>query len=99
MYRQKTDGKISVLLLPKAKVILKKYNNELPKISNQKFNSYLREVADVLGIEKRLSHHIARKTFATRVLLYNCVSMEVVSELFGHSKIIVTQEHYIMLRF
>lgn len=92
MYRQKTDGKISVPLLPKA--VLIKYNNELPKISNQKFNSYLREIADIIGVNKNLTHHIARKTFATTVLLYNDVPMEIVSELLGHSKITVTQNHY-----
>ena len=94
MYRQKTDGKISVPLLPKAKAVLIKYNNELPKISNQKFNSYLREIADIIGVNKNLTHHIARKTFATTVLLYNDVPMEIVSELLGHSKITVTQNHY-----
>ncbi len=94
MNRQKTDAKISVPLLPKAKVILEKYDNELPKISNQRFNSYLREIAEILEIEKKLTHHIARETFATTVLLYNGVPIEVVSELLGHSKITVTQEHY-----
>ena len=68
--------------------------NELPKISNQKLNSYLKEIAEIVGIEKRLTHHIARKTFATTVLLYNGISMEVVSELLGHSKLQVTQDHY-----
>jgi site-specific recombinase XerD len=94
MNRQKTDAKLSIPLLPKAKIILEKYNNELPKISNQRFNSYLREIAEVLEIEKKLTHHIARKTFATTVLLYNGVPMEIVSELLGHSKVAITQEHY-----
>lgn len=94
MYRQKTKSKISVPLLPKAKEILLKYEYELPKISNQKFNSYLKEIAEVVGIEKNLTHHVARKTFATTVLLYNGVPMEIVSELLGHSKISITQEHY-----
>jgi integrase/recombinase XerD len=99
MLRQKTNQSIAVPLLPKAEEILNKYKKEnteyvLPKISNQKFNSYLKEIASVLGIEKRLTHHIARKTFATTVLLLNGVSMEVVSMLLGHSKITITQEHY-----
>ncbi|WP_262509530.1 site-specific integrase [Tenacibaculum agarivorans] len=94
MYRQKTKSKISVPILPKAKEILDKYDCLLPKISNQKFNSYLKEIADIVGIEKKLTHHVARKTFATTVLLYNGVSMEVVSELLGHSRLQVTQEHY-----
>ena len=99
MVRQKTEQPIAVPLLPQAKAILGKYKQTdsdlvLPSISNQKFNSYLKEIAVLLGIEKKLTHHIARKTFATTVLLLNGVSMEVVSELLGHSKITVTQDSY-----
>lgn len=100
MIRQKTQKEISIPLLPKSANIIEKYqkNNEneylLPVISNQKFNSYLKEIADIIGLNKNLTHHIARKTFATTVLLYNDVPMEVVSELLGHSKITITQEHY-----
>jgi integrase len=94
MTRKKTQGVLSIPLLPLAEKILQQYDYKLPIISNQKFNSYLKEIADILGIEKRLTHHIARKTFATTVLLYNDVPMEIVSELLGHSKISITQEHY-----
>ncbi len=98
MERRKTDKVISVPLLSKALQILEKYqeneNRVFPKISNQKFNSYIKEIAEVVGIEKKISHHIARKTFATTVLLYNDVPMEIVSELLGHSKITITQDHY-----
>ncbi|MFC4738968.1 site-specific integrase [Flavobacterium ponti] len=97
IYRQKTKKQLSVPLLPKAILILKKYQeskNILPIISNQKFNSYIKEIAVIVGIEKKLTHHIARKTFATTILLYNDVPMEIVSELLGHSKISTTQEHY-----
>lgn len=94
MIRKKTNRKISVPVLPKAKEILEKYGNELPKISNQKFNSYLKEISAILSIDKKLTHHIARKTFATTVLLYNNVPMEIVSELLGHSSIKITQSHY-----
>lgn len=99
MIREKTKGQISIPLLPKSANIIGKYNNGeenyiFPKISNQKFNSYLKEIAAIVGIEKNLTHHIARKTFATTVLLYNDVPMEIVSELLGHSKISITQEHY-----
>ncbi|MHC9088516.1 site-specific integrase [Tenacibaculum sp. IMCC1] len=94
MNRKKTKSKISIPLLPKPRDILLKYNNKLPKISNQKFNSYLKEIADIIGINKNLTHHVGRKTFASTVLLYNGVPMEVVSELLGHSKITITQEHY-----
>ncbi|TWP23096.1 site-specific integrase [Apibacter muscae] len=99
MYRQKTQKEISIPLLPKSTNIIEKYSSQvstylLPSISNQKFNSYLKEISDIVGINKNLTHHIARKTFATTVLLYNDVPMEIVSELLGHSKITITQEYY-----
>lgn len=97
MYRHKTKKQLSVPLLSKAIEIIAKYQNEsrlLPIITNQKFNSYIKEIAEIVGIEKKLTHHIGRKTFATTVLLYNDVPMEIVSELLGHSKISTTQEHY-----
>jgi len=94
MIRKKTNREISIPVLPKAKEILEKYGNELPKISNQKFNSYLKEISAILSMDKKLTHHIARKTFATTVLLYNNVPMEIVSELLGHSNMNITQAHY-----
>lgn len=75
--KEKTGKDISVPLLPKAGSIIAKYNSTseyvLPKLSNQKINSYLKEIAVIVGIEKRISHHMARKTFASTVLLYNDV--------------------------
>lgn len=96
MKREKTQRQISIPLLPKAEELIKKYSDDnnriFPPISNQKFNSYLKEIADITGIEKRLTHHVARKTFASTVLLYNDVPMEIVSELLGHSNMVITQE-------
>ena len=98
MKREKTQREISIPILPKAQIIIDKYskNNTLifPSISNQKFNSYLKEIGDISGINKRLTHHVARKTFASTVLLYNDVPMEIVSELLGHSNMTITQESY-----
>ena len=99
MTRKKTKREISIPLLAKSKEILAKYQESenlklLPIISNQKFNSYLKEISDVVGFEKNLTHHVARKTFATTILLYNDIPMEIVSELLGHSKISTTQESY-----
>ena len=97
MDRKKTGKIINIPLLPKALEILKIFKNEdslLPVISNQRFNSYLKEIANIVGIDKRLTHHIARKTFASTVLLYNNVPMEIVSELLGHSNMSITQEYY-----
>jgi len=65
-----------------------------PKISNARFNGYLKEIADVVGISKNLTHHMARRTFASTVLLYNNVPMEIVSELLGHTKLATTQQSY-----
>jgi len=100
MTRQKTKRPISVLLLPKALKILESYdyvNNNghlLPVISNQKLNAYLKELGTEIGINKHLTHHVARKTFATTVLLNNDVPVEVVSFLLGHSRTSTTEEFY-----
>lgn len=96
MKRKKTSKPISVPLLPKAESILGVYQNEeekiFPRISNQKYNSYLKEIADIVGIDKNLTTHMARRTFAITVLLYNDVPMEIVSELLGHSSMKITQD-------
>ena len=77
---------------------MEKYNNEgdfvFEGVSNTKFNAYLKEIADVVGIDFNLTHHIARKTFASTVLLFNDVPMEIVSELLGHSSMKITQDSY-----
>lgn len=102
--RQKTDKWIHVPLLHKAKKLTLKFRieneqsakytaNIVPRISNQKVNSYLKEVAEVCGINKPLTHKIARKTFGSILLYYN-VPMKVVSELMGHSSVIITERHY-----
>lgn len=100
--RKKTGRPMMIPLLPKALQILEGYNTGeknindplLPVISNQRFNVYLKEIAEIVGIKKKLSHHVARKTFASTVLLYNDVPMEIVSELLGHSSMAITQKHY-----
>ena len=71
-----------------------RYKGELPIISNQRLNAYLKEIAEIVGIEKNLTHHLARKTFASTILLYNDIPMEIVSELLGHSEMQTTQNHY-----
>jgi site-specific recombinase XerD len=100
--RQKTDTASRIPILPAALEILRKYEeypeciNEgklLPVLSNQKMNAYLKEIADVCGIKKELTFHIARHTFATTVTLANGVSIESVSKMLGHKNIRTTQ-HY-----
>jgi len=63
----------------------------MPMISNQKTNAYLKVLADLAGIEKKLTHHCARHTYATTVALSNNVPIEVVSNLLGHSNLKSTQ--------
>lgn len=59
--------------------------------SNQRYNAYLKEIADLCGIKKKLTTHTARHTFATTVLLINDVPMETAMELLGHTDIRTTQ--------
>lgn len=98
--RQKTNEPVKVPLLPKALEIVEKYKGHpqalaegkvLPTLSNQKLNSYLKEIADMCDITKPLTFHIARHTFATTVTLTNGVPIETVSKLLGHSKLTTTQ--------
>lgn len=100
--RQKTDTRSNIPLLPMAEEIIAKYKehpqclNEgklLPILSNQKMNSYLKEIADVCDINKELTFHIARHTFATTVTLTNGVPIESVSKMLGHKNLRTTQ-HY-----
>jgi integrase/recombinase XerD len=98
--RQKTNNKVKIPLLPIAKELIAKYENHIktkktntlfPTISNQKLNSYLKEIADLCSIKKNLTFHIARHTFATTITLSNGVPIETVSKLLGHTKIATTQ--------
>jgi site-specific recombinase XerD len=90
--RQKTKIQFTTVILPFGVDILKKYNFELPKISNQKYNIYLKVVGDIIKLNFPLHSHIARHTFST-LLLNNGVRMEIVSKCIGHSNIKQTQ-HY-----
>ncbi|UZT96215.1 tyrosine-type recombinase/integrase [Chryseobacterium fluminis] len=97
--RGKTGRNFSVpLILPKVLAVIAKYSSEseylLPRVSNQYFNRLLKEIASALEISKNLTHHTARKTFASTVLLSNNIPMEVISKPLGHSKINATQEYY-----
>ncbi|WP_134090970.1 site-specific integrase [Olivibacter sp. XZL3] len=103
--REKTETTSNIPLLPQALEILRRYADyppcvakglALPVLSNQKMNSYLKEIADLCGITKKLTFHIARHTFATTVTLSNDVPIETVSKMLGHTNIKTTQ-HYAKL--
>jgi site-specific recombinase XerD len=98
--REKTDTLVNIPLLPKALEIIERYRFNsrsiasgtiFPIISNQKLNSYLKEIADICGIKKNLTFHLARHTFATSVTLSNGVPIETVSKMLGHTSIRTTQ--------
>ena len=98
--RKKTGVKESVPLLPVALEIIEKYrehpyclnkNRLLPVNSNQRYNGYLKEIADICGVSKKITSHIARHTFATTITLSNGVPIETVSSMLGHSSIRTTQ--------
>lgn len=100
--RQKTGASTRMPLMPEALAIVEKYKTHprcvvsgllLPILSNQKMNSYLKEIADTCDIGKPLTFHIARHTFATTVTLSHGVPIETVSKILGHSSIKQTQ-HY-----
>jgi len=98
--RKKTDSPSRIPLLPVVLDIMEVYkdhsqclNNDslLPIPSNAKLNAYLKELADICGINKYLTFHIARHTFATTVTLNNGVPIESVSKMLGHKSIKITQ--------
>ena len=96
-HRVKTGVASKVKLLDIPLSILRKYEKErtsgyiLPVISNAKYNEYLKEIAKILGIDKRVTSHLARHTFATTVTYANGVSIETISKMLGHTKLSTTQ--------
>ena len=101
-HRQKTESASKIPILPVTQMIIDKYADHpqalnqdklLPILSNQKMNAYLKEIAAVCKIDKELTFHIARHTFATTVTLTNGVPIESVSKMLGHKNLRTTQ-HY-----
>jgi len=94
--RVKTNTDITVPLMDIPLSIIEKYrgkqksNKVLPTMCNQKMNSYLKEIADLCGIEKHLTYHMSRHTFATTFLSLG-IPIESVSKMLGHTKIQTTQ--------
>jgi len=100
--RQKTDTATRIPLLSQALEILDRYKDDpqcaikgrlLPVLSNQKMNTYLKEIADACDITKKMTFHTARHTFATTVTLSNGVPIETVGKMLGHRNLKTTQ-HY-----
>ena len=89
--RKKTGVRSSIPILPRAKKILMKYDYKLPVCTNQRMNGYLKEIADLCSINKILTTHIGRHTFATTITLSRGVPIETVSKMLGHTDIRTTQ--------
>lgn len=100
--REKTENMCDIPLLDIPMEIIRKYENHkmckskgilLPVMCNQKMNSYLKEIADFCGIDKDITTHTARHTFATTVTLANGVALTNVARMLGHTSTRMT-EHY-----
>ncbi len=98
--RQKTGIPCNVPLLPPALALAKRYANDevckkkgqvVPVLSNQKLNNYLKEIADLCDIQKNITMHVGRHTFATTVCLSQGVPIETVSKMLGHTNLKTTQ--------
>lgn len=105
--RWKTSVPVDIPILPPALVIMDRYKNYIrttendrvfPVITNQKMNCYLKEIAELCGIKKNMTSHLARHTFATTIALENKMPIETVSKLLGHTKITTTLIYAKVLR-
>lgn len=104
--RQKTNTPAKIPLLPVPLMLIEKYSDHpqcvirgkiFPVLSNQKMNAYLKEIIDLCGIDKNVTFHTARHTFATTVTLLNGVPIETVSKMLGHTNLRITQHYAKML--
>jgi len=91
--RSKTRNRFMLPMEPEAVSIAEKYNYALPVLSNQKYNAYLKEIADLCRITKKLTTHVGRKTFSQR-MIDKGYSAEAVSFMMGHASFNMTQKHY-----
>jgi site-specific recombinase XerD len=100
--RLKTDVRSAIPLLPKALIILNKHNSSflnnpsesLFKVGKiQSYNAYLKQIADFVGIQKQLSSHAGRRTFASTITLGNGISIESISQMLGHTNTKMTQQY------
>lgn len=96
-HRAKTKVQFCTILFEDAVDIAKKYDYNLPVISNQRYNGYLKEVADICGIDKTLHTHLGRHT-AGCYLLNKGLSIEVVAKIMGHTNTRMTRHYAHLLR-
>ena len=89
--RFKTGTPFSLVLLPPVVEILNRYNGQLPHLAYDVYNRNLKALATACGIQKTVTTHIGRHTFATTIALGAGVPIEVVSKILGHTDIKTTQ--------
>jgi integrase len=94
--RVKTGVQYTIPLNDIAMEILQRYDYHLPVLTNQRYNSYLKEIADICGIEKNLTSHLARHTAAT-LMLNSGISIDVVAKILGHRNTQMTAHYAKML--
>lgn len=92
-HRQKTGIEFTTVILPNGVEVLKKYNGQLPMISCQKYNVYLKEIQRLAGISTTITSHLLRKTYA-HYMLNSGVRIETVARLLGHSNTNITERVY-----
>lgn len=91
--RKKTGVKFMSVVLAEGKRILEKYDYELPVLSNQKYNAYLKEVQDICGLDKVLTTHVGRKTYVC-YLYQKQVPVQVIATIVGHTTCQTTLKYY-----
>lgn len=94
-FRSKTDEKAQLPALPQAIGIISKYQGKLPKISNQRYNDYLKTVAGIVGITKNITTHVGRKTFAQVQFDQGIYSLPTIASFLGHANTKTTTNSYI----
>lgn len=91
--RHKTGTEFVSAVLEEGRIIFEKYGGKLPVLSNQKYNSYLKELQDICGIGKNITSHVFRRTYATRLIKHG-VRAEIAAKALGHADIKMTLRHY-----
>jgi site-specific recombinase XerD len=102
--RKKTDVRAAIPLLPKAEELIQKYHSGSTEPGKplfsfyaiQKFNAYLHEIAELCEINKNLTSHVGRRTFATTIALANGISLETISKLLGHTSTRITSQYAVV---
>ena len=91
--RHKTGVRFVAPVIDGGEAIFFKYGKKLPVLSNQKYNAYLKSIADLCGIKKNLTTHLFRRTYATR-LMRRGVRVETTAKALGHTDTKITLRHY-----